>query len=342
MPRLSPDRNPSYRRHKASGQAIVTLNGIDCYLGDYGSKASRQNYDAAVAQWMARGRTVGPVASDISLAELAAAYWRHCEGYYRAPDGQPTSELHCVKAALGELIGLFGREPAAEFGPVKLLAVRDQMIGRGWSRKTINMHTDRVRRAFKWAASREMIPGSIPQCLATLAGLRAGRSAAIDRPPVAPVPDATVQQTLDFAPRVVQAMVKFQRATGCRPGEVCALRLADVDRTGPAWIYRPVHHKNTYRGQVRAIAIGLRAQAVLTPFINMADPEAFIFSPRASETERRAARTAARVTPTRQGNVVGSARKRRPKIGPGVSYTTASYRHAVHRACDRALPLSTG
>jgi hypothetical protein len=33
MPRLPIDRNPSFRRHSASGQGIVSLNGHDHYLG---------------------------------------------------------------------------------------------------------------------------------------------------------------------------------------------------------------------------------------------------------------------------------------------------------------------
>jgi hypothetical protein len=43
MPRLI-SRNPAYRRHRASGQAIVTLNGQDIYLGPYGRKGSRNEY----------------------------------------------------------------------------------------------------------------------------------------------------------------------------------------------------------------------------------------------------------------------------------------------------------
>lgn len=40
MPRLI-HQNPAYRKHKASGQAIVTLDGNDFYLGPHGTKASR-------------------------------------------------------------------------------------------------------------------------------------------------------------------------------------------------------------------------------------------------------------------------------------------------------------
>ena len=41
MPRIKRPRTPSYRRHKPSGQAVVTLNGKDYYLGKNGAKASR-------------------------------------------------------------------------------------------------------------------------------------------------------------------------------------------------------------------------------------------------------------------------------------------------------------
>jgi hypothetical protein len=33
--------NPKYRKHRASGQAVVTLNGHDYYLGPHGTKASK-------------------------------------------------------------------------------------------------------------------------------------------------------------------------------------------------------------------------------------------------------------------------------------------------------------
>jgi len=37
-------RVPSYRRHKPTGKAVVTLKGRDIYLGKYGSKESRAEY----------------------------------------------------------------------------------------------------------------------------------------------------------------------------------------------------------------------------------------------------------------------------------------------------------
>jgi len=46
-----PKRNiPSYRLHKASGQAFVELGGRRIYLGKHGSKASREEYERQIAE----------------------------------------------------------------------------------------------------------------------------------------------------------------------------------------------------------------------------------------------------------------------------------------------------
>ena len=50
MPLLH-DALPSYRHHKASGQALVTLQGRDFYLGAYGSKVSRLQYGRLISDW---------------------------------------------------------------------------------------------------------------------------------------------------------------------------------------------------------------------------------------------------------------------------------------------------
>ena len=55
MPKLKKSL-PKYRRHKASGQAVVTLNGRDFYLGPWGTRASRLEYDKLVAEWMSADR----------------------------------------------------------------------------------------------------------------------------------------------------------------------------------------------------------------------------------------------------------------------------------------------
>ena len=65
MPRLSL-RPPKYRKHKASGQALVTLNGRDFYLGPHGSPESRADYDRLVAEWQLPA--IGGIASTKGLS----------------------------------------------------------------------------------------------------------------------------------------------------------------------------------------------------------------------------------------------------------------------------------
>ena len=113
-------RTPSYRRHKPSGQAVVTLDGRDYYLGRYRTKASRTEYERLVGEWLANGRRMprpGGGPTDLTVSELLAAYWRHAEGYY-VKDGQPTSQLHCIRAAFRPLKRLYGHTQAADFGPI--------------------------------------------------------------------------------------------------------------------------------------------------------------------------------------------------------------------------------
>ena len=51
MPKLK-QKLPSYRLHKASGQAVVTLRGRDHYLGSYGSAESHTDYKRLIAEWL--------------------------------------------------------------------------------------------------------------------------------------------------------------------------------------------------------------------------------------------------------------------------------------------------
>jgi hypothetical protein len=44
MPKLN-SRLPKHSKHRASGQAVVTLNERDFYLGPYGSVESKEKYD---------------------------------------------------------------------------------------------------------------------------------------------------------------------------------------------------------------------------------------------------------------------------------------------------------
>ena len=101
MPSKKRSRVPSYRLHKSSGQAVVTIAGRDVYLGPHGTKASKLEYDRLVAEWLAAGRPTHVQAhcGEITLSEVMAAYWRHVKRRY-VKNGRPTSEQHCIRSAL--------------------------------------------------------------------------------------------------------------------------------------------------------------------------------------------------------------------------------------------------
>lgn len=67
-----------------------------------------------------------------------------------------------------------------------------------------------------------------------------------------------------------------------------------------------------------------------------------LFSPAESEFVRRTVAHENRVTPLLQGNSPGTNVKKKPKRSVGDRYDTASYRRAIHRACDKAFAAPEG
>jgi integrase len=315
-------RLPRARLHKASGLARVRIDGRDHYLGQFGTPEAKDAYDQLIAEYLAGKREPDVRAADDpgpAIVEVISAHREHAAVHYRRPDGSPTGEAENYRLALRPLRQLYGRLPAAKFGPLELQAVREAMIRTGkLSRRTINARINRVRKVFRWAASRGMVPGQVFQDLKTVDGLLEGRTAAREAAGVGPVDPARVEQALPHMPGPVAAMVRIQMLTGCRVGEVLIMRGADLKRGEETWAYTPSTHKNAWRGQPRTIPLGPRAQAILNSFLKP-DPLAYLFSPRDVVSELR-----------RLGK--GG---RSPRC-TAVRYDRRTYRQAVVRACRKA------
>ena len=335
MPKPTTPRVPSYRRHKPTGQAVVTINGRDIYLGKWNSAESKAEYDRLIAEFLANGRRLQSDA-DATVVEVLNAYRKFAENYYRK-DGRVTSEYGCILESLKIVRELYGRKIANDFGPLALKAVRQRMVDKGWSRGHINKAIGRIRRCFKWAVENELVRPDMYHGLMAVSGLRKGRSEAKETDPVLPVDDETVQSTLPHLTSVVADMVRFQRITGCRPQDVCNLRPCDVDMSGEVWLYRPATHKTEHHGRERIIPIGPKGQEILREYLSR-EKDANCFSPVDSEKKRREDRHASRATRLSCGNRPGTNRKRTPKRSAGEQYTAHSYRRAIHRACDIAFP----
>ncbi|MGC8560909.1 MAG: tyrosine-type recombinase/integrase [Phycisphaerae bacterium] len=325
---------PSYRRHRSTGQAVVTINGRDFYLGPYGCASSRREYDRLIAEWQLGGRTLPAVG--VSIAELMLAYAEHLKQSQRNVGGRAGgTELSAWICAVRPLKRLYARLPAAEFGPLKLQAVREEHIKAGLARVTCNSQTRRIVRMFKWAVSRELVPVTVYQALKAVEGLRRGKSAARETEPVKPVAWSTVEATLPFVNSHVAAMIRLQWLTGMRSGEVCRMSMADLDMSGDLWIYRPRLHKTAALGHARIIPLGPQSQDVLRPLLKAAS-DACLFSPADAEAQRRAAAHASRKTPLSCGNRPGSHVRRHPKKRPGVCYSPDSYKGAIDYGIRKA------
>jgi integrase len=323
-------------------------------LGSHGSAESKAEYRRVLAELEAGGgryhaKADGRAASDITVAELALAFWKHAEGYYRLPDGSPSRELEHYDLALRPLLDLYGHTIAREFGPKALQILRDALLnakgkngGRArLCRNVINQRIAHVKRLFRWAVAEELLPPSVYQALQAVRGLQKGRSAARETAPVGPVPDEWVDAALPFLRPQLRAMVDLQRLTGMRPGEIIVMRTLDLDTSGNVWFYRPGSdrgpegkHKTAHKGHGRAIPIGPQGQKVLKPWLRLRLEE-YLFQPAESRRQWHAERRASRKSP-----MIPSQRARRPKAAPdrapGTRYTRHSYAQAIARACVRA------
>jgi integrase len=332
---------PSYRRHKQSGQAVVTLpDGLggrkDVLLGKYATKASRTEYARVIAEWEATGRRLPQAIEkhdDLTIIELIAAFWEHAEQHYRHPDGSPTGELNDYRLSLKPLKEMYGETSAGRFGPLALKAIRQKMIEADLCRGVINQRIGRIRRMFRWGVENELIPPSVVQGLEAVRGLQKGRSAARDTEPVRPVPEAFVNAILPHVRPQVAAMVQLQLATGMRSGELCILRTIDIDMTGKVWLYKPTAHKTQHHGHGRIIAIGPQGQEILRPFLKT-DLYAFIFDPREAMAKLRTEQRKKRKSPVQPSQI--DRRRRHPKKKLRDRYYPKTYAKAIARGCEKA------
>lgn len=330
-------KTPSYRLHKPTGRAVVTLDGRDLYLGRFGSPESRAEYDRTIVEWLSNGRRLpSPLSgagSDLTTNELALAYLAFADSYY-VKHGKPTTETACIRVSIRPLRQLYGDTPAKDFGPLQLKAVRQAMIDSGLCRNEVNKRTGRIVRLFNWAVGEGMVPPSLHHGLQAVSGLRRGRADVRESEPVKPVPDAFVDAIKPFVPAPIWAMVELQSLSGMRPQEVCSIRTIDIDRSGRVWIYTPETHKTEHHGRERKIYFGPAAQVILRPWLRP-DLTAYLFSPREAMGERHAERRHARRTPLTPSQR-GRRRKAKPKRSPGERYDTRSYYHAVLYGIRRA------
>lgn len=220
------------------------------------------------------------------------------KAYYVAADGTPTGEATNMADATDILREMFGDDPAETFGVVKLGRVQAQLVVDDLAVNTINARVRKIGFFFRWLASKELVPSSLPESLRTLLPVKAGRAIDVgggvmmvprSTAPVQGVPAATIAATKMKLPDVVADMIDFQLLTSCRPQDVCNLTLAQLDRGGKVWLYYPEKHKKAHLGLTRVVCIGPKAQAILQRYLSR-DINTPVFSPREAMRQRLDAR----------------------------------------------------
>ena len=213
----------------------------------------------------------------------------------------------------------------------------------------INKRIGQIKRLFRWAVAEELVPPAVYHGLQAVAGLCLGRTSARETEPVRPVPDLYVAAVLPFVSPHVAAMIKVQRLSGMRPGEVTVMRSCDIDMTGDVWIYEPFDHKNRWRGHRSQIPLGPEVQRILRAFLDR-EPKSFLFSPREAEAWRLENRPSyhgrKRMTPvypseTRRREKSKESRwqrrqRRQPKRAKRERYDRDSYRRAINYGLRKA------
>jgi integrase len=295
-------RLPKYRRH-SSGRGFVEHGGKRHYLaGAYNSPESVGAYKAFVREVC--GSPI-PTSTEYAscVAVVVSRFLQWAELYYPGRRGTYDN----LRYSLLPLVPVYGRLPPHEFGPKKLKEYQAQLAEGKKSRDYINDVCRRIKQCFKWAASEELIPVAVYQALATVPGLKLGRTNASEPTPRTMVPWEDVAPVLPHLSATLKAMVEIHWLTGVRSGSICLARPEQFDITKVPWEWRP-RHKTEHQGAELVVFVGPQARKLLAPLIEATPKGGYLFRPADARRNKRY----------------------------GSFYTSQSYRQAVERGIARA------
>jgi integrase len=331
------NHTPSYLAHQKTGKgrAVWTdslgVRKEKLLPGKHGSKESLTAFAKLQLELITSSRPSDAKRIE-TLNECLLAYLEFATKHY-----SHSNELYTVKYALRPVREMYGFDPPEEFGPKKLAAVRESMVREGLTRSGINKRVRTIVRCFKWLAAEELVPGSVYESLKALSGLRAGRSEAPESEERGPVEESIVMATLEHMSGHPRAIVELLWLTGARPGELCKMTLAQLDTSGPVWLYRVAHHKTSHRGKSRTVALGPRAIAVLKAHLEQRGPigpDDPVFSPLANREARFQTMRAERKSKVQPSQV--NRKKKKPKRLPAGYYGPNAISQAVEKAAKLA------
>ncbi|MCA3009531.1 MAG: tyrosine-type recombinase/integrase [Phycisphaerales bacterium] len=325
-------RLPGMTMH-STGQARVRLSGKVHYLGPWGSAESHARYAELIREWEANGReAIGPRAltaaeATLTVRDLVAQYqgWIVATGRF-LKNGRDTSRRRLTRRVLALFEDFAGAVPVRRLSESLLVQWRDriEVDHPTLVRATINRWCWLVKDALRWGKSRGLVPKAVWLDCASLPNLKRGEcSGRPERGKRArrAVAIEDVERVAAHCHPQIAAMMRLQLCTSMRPGDVCLLRWADIDKSGPSgtWVYTVEGAKTEHLGHVTRYLLGSAAQRILEQFPAL--PAAYIFSPAQRMADRHAA---------------GRRRKEPMRRRFNARWNSLAYRLHVVTACAKA------
>jgi integrase len=289
-------RVPKLCQH-ASGQSVVRILGKDYYCGKHGEPATVRKYELLIAEFISNKHSFGKNKRKNTIGSICLSYIEFSESHYKSK-----SEINNIKLVITCLVSLYEFKNADDFGPTEFKTLRSQFSkeGKSRSRQFVNKCMRLIVRMLSWATGEEMIDSKVIAAVREVASLKKGKTSAPESKKVHAVTREDIDLALPEMFKIIADMVKLQLLLGCRPGELCAMTGAMVDKSKPIWEIDFEHHKNEHRDQTRVVYVGPKAQAILQRYLDQRG-EGVLFRSRSSK-----------------------------------GYCTGSYGRAIRRACERA------
>ena len=295
MPKLV-TRPPLYK--KCGKYAVVYIDGKRVFLGLFGSQESKIAYARHLAERASPEFAPPKGEKNVTVKELAAAFLDHAEATLKKPN-----YTHYRIVVLDFLNKFYGDNTLVnDFKPSCLKLVRQEMINAlnthgkpRLCRKQVNEYTRRIVHIFQWGVEECTVHSDTAAVLKAVKPLPEGYAGTFDHEEREDVPDSVIKATLPFMPPTLQAMVKLQRLTGCRPSEIFNMRVGKIDRHSDPdlWLYRLSQHKT--KGMVKRkkiIPLSKIEQGLIAPYLEGKRAEQAVFSPRTAQQERYAGQRA--------------------------------------------------
>lgn len=380
---------PELKHDPDSGQACIYWGKKRYRLGAWNGQGTPptdvlQNYLRTVAfledQFAAQvaGVPEPEDASRILIDEGVSLYLHHLrvdeDGDLR-PDGTLSTHYERAVTHLRPLSALFGNTWAGEFNVQKLKLVRQAVrkpkpdwwkaipgyldpLPSGQKRREpkqwgvfySNNAMQNIIGFFAWLESEGFVPEGKTEHLKTIKPLKGELPYEAQT-----VADEDVEIVCRYTSPQVAAMIRLQRITAMRPGELVRMRPCDIDASGDVWIYTPRDpvtgrqaHKTARRGHSRQIPLCTRCQAIMEPFLTGRGERDYLFQPReaaawwkekhAQEVPKEPRKTTLYPSElkAREKRKRQRARRKDKKRQPGERYTQYSYRQAIEYAIQKA------